>query len=303
MRQLARRVLACGLPLALAATWAVDAGAAGDDRWEVAIDWVTSVVHVPITTVAPAATPGGASTRKVEDARVVVRNFAASASYRFARHWTVGLMVPWTSSTITVGDTTTRSTTSFGNAELTLWFDHAPFAYTTLAYGLGFSGASAQGDTTEPETQKSSDKEATNRAVTASGGRLENARYSPGHYAVILTIALAYHRRGWQLEPYLRIEDLRDTSAEAEQRDLFNNELGVRIAHAFGRFDLGVRAFVDWVPARSTTTDRKASATVEPEVRAHFGPLTVLAGVIVPVTRPETGPRIVAFELALILRF
>ncbi len=112
----------------------------------------------------------------------------------------------------------------------------------------------------------------------------------------------AYHRFGWQLEPYLRIEDLRDTAAAPRHRDLLNNELGTRIARAFGKFDLGLRAVLDWVPA-GTVADRKASAAIEPEVRGHFGPLTVLVGLLVPLTRPESGPRIVAFELALILGF
>src|SRR6185503_14208725 len=117
-------------------------------------------------------------------------------------------------------------------------FDHAPFANASFVYGLGVSGASAQGETVDPDTQASSDQEATNRAVTASGGRIASARYAPGHYAILATVAFAYHRLGWQLEPYLRIEDLRDTSAAPKHRDLINNELGVRLAKRIGKFDL-----------------------------------------------------------------
>ncbi len=112
--------------------------------FETSVDWLFSSVRVPIVTITTA--PDGTPLRTEDEAKVFVRNVTASASFHFLDHYRVGLSLPWTSSTIAVsgdgGDRRSRGATSFGNAELDAWFDHAPFPHTQLVYGLGFSGAS-----------------------------------------------------------------------------------------------------------------------------------------------------------------
>jgi hypothetical protein len=62
-----------------------------------------------------------------------------------------------------------------------------------------------------------------------------------------------------------------------------------------------LRYWVDWVPVGLSKGDRQIALAGAPEVRAHVGPLTVLLGLVVPIVGPQTSPRIVSGELALVL--
>jgi hypothetical protein len=278
---------------------AADEPAESDPNFEASLDSLTSVVHVPIVTVGTA--PDGSATRTTEDAKVFVRNVTAAVSYRFLEHLRVGLSVPWTSSTIKVGDRVSRGATSFGNTELDLGYEHTPFTDVQLAYGLGFSGVTAEGDDSGANDQASSDQDATNRAVSAAGGRAVNAKFEPHHYAVILGVGLQFHRSAWELEPYLRVTMLRDTTQAPLHRTTLQDELGARVARRIGKFAPGLRTFVDWVPVGLTDGDRNVALAVVPEGRGYFGPFTVVLGVVVPVIVPRGGPAIVAGELGLVL--
>lgn len=272
-----------------------------DGRFQASMDWVVSTVHVPIVTVTPGATPGAPSTRTEEDARVFVRNVTASVGYKLTPHLRAGLLLPWTASTITVGDRTSRGATSFGNLELDGSYEHAPFAHATLVYALGASGVSAQGSSDSSGDQASSDRDATNRAVTAAGGRLESARFSAGHYAFIVSATFAYRRHGWSFEHYIRTEDIRDQAAQSQQRDTLKNESGLRVARRFGKIEPGLRGWIDWIPIGPRLGDRQVAGAVAPEVRARFGPVTTTLALILPLVGPQTSPRIVSGQLTLAL--
>jgi hypothetical protein len=272
-----------------------------DGRFQASMDWIVSTVHVPIVAITPGATPSDPPTRTEEDARVFVRNVTASVGYKFTPHLRAGLLLPWTASTITVGDRTSRGATSFGNLELDGFYEHSPFPHATLVYAIGTSGVSAQGSSGSASDQAASDQDATNRAVTAAGGRLESARFSPGHYAFIASVAFSYRRHGWSLEHYLRTEDIRDQAAQSQQRDTLKNESGLRFARRFGRFEPGLRGWIDWIPIGPRLGDRQIASAVAPDVRARFGPVTTTLALILPLVGPQTSPRIVSGQLTLAL--
>jgi hypothetical protein len=274
---------------------------AADGRFQASLDWIVSSVHVPIVTVTPGATPSDPPTRTAEDARVFVRNVTASVGYKLTPHLRAGLLLPWTASTIAVGGRTSRGATSFGNLELDGSYEHAPFAHATLVYAIGTSGVSAQGSSGAASDQASSDQDATNRAVTTAGGRLQSARFSPGHYAFIVSATFSYRRYGWSFEHYLRTEDIRDQAAQSQQRDTLKNESGVRVARRFGRFEGGLRGWIDWVPIGPRLGERDVAGAVAPEVRARFGPVTTTLALILPLVVPQPSPRIVSGQLTLAL--
>ncbi len=272
-----------------------------DGRFQASLDWIVSTVHVPIVTVSPGATATDPPTRTEEDARVFVRNVTASASYKLSSHLRAGLLLPWTASTIAVGDRMSRGATSFGNLELDGFYEHSPFPHATLVYSLGLSGVSAQGTSGDPGTQATSDQDATNRAVTAAGGRLESARFSPGHYAFIASATFSYRRHGWSFEHYVRTEDIRDAAAQTQQRDTLKSESGLRIARRFWKLEGALRAWVDWIPIGLRLGNRDLASALAPELRLRAGAVTTTLAVIVPVVLPQPGPRIVSGQLTLTL--
>jgi len=259
-----------------------------EGKWQIDFDAIGATVHVPVTL----PTTSGPTTA---DAKLATQSLSLGASYGITDAFRVGVQLPWTHSTIEVAGLS-RSATSIGNAELDGWFEHAWSETISATYGLGIAGG-GQGKSTST-AQDDRDRAAANRAASNARGYSFDARYESGRSSAIPSIEVDFFRRGVQVEPYFRLQLLHDVTGEQPNPNVVTTELGARVAYRFwNTLDTGVRAF--WFAIPGGNVDHVGSSVVvEPELRARFGPVTPLLGVLVPVAGPFTNPRIVAGELA-----
>lgn len=259
-----------------------------EGKWQIDFDAIGATVHLPVT--IPTAT--GSTTA---DAKLTTQSLSLGASYGITEAIRVGVQLPWTHSTIAIGNVS-RSATSIGNAELDGWYEH-PWSETISAtYGLGLAGGGQGKSTSTDQTDR--DRAATNRAASNARGYTFDARYESGRSSAIPSIEVDFFQRGVQIEPYFRLQVLHDVTGDQPNPNVVTTELGARLAYRWwNKLDTGVRAW--WFAIPGGNIDHVSSSVVlEPELRARFGPVTPLLGVLVPLAGPFTNPRILAGELA-----
>ena len=264
-----------------------------DGKWQFELDGIGTSVHA--TVLVPQA--GGGV--QPADAKIIAQSASLGASYGITDHWRVGLQLPWSRATIQVAGLS-RSTTSFGNAELDGWFEHDWTKEISATYGLGVAGG-GQGKTTSND-KTDQDRALTNQAIANARGYAFDARYQSGRSSAIPSMEVDWFHRGFQVEPYLRVQILHDVTGDAPNKNVVTTELGTRFAvRWWNKLDTGFRTW--WFAIPGGNVDHvESSFVVEPELRARFGPVTPLVGVLVPIAGPYASPqRYVSGELGIAL--
>jgi hypothetical protein len=224
--------------------------------------------------------------------KVNSESFIISGGYEVAEGIGVGARIPLTAGSVPALGDDTHGTFAFGNIELEGEVEVELSETAELVLSLGVALPTAQGSE-EPELEDGElssayDQFVLNRIAAASRGFEDNALYEVDRLGIIPKVALHAREGRMLFQPYVKLENLIATNSELERGYIaelvFGSFLGVQASE---HFDLGARvwgsaAFLDEV---------EMVGVVEPQVRAHYAPVDVVLGGIIPFAGELTDPQ------------
>ncbi len=230
-------------------------------------------------------------------------------------HFELGARLPLTLGSLdpSTGEQS-RGTSALGNFEVEGQYEHEFNDHTYGTFGLGVALPTAQGtevpananqlnaDATGRIDQTSYDRYSLNQAAAASRGWEENELFAPNRLGIIPRIGVGTHLvSGLTLEGYVKLENLIDTSGNAEHGYVAELVPGARIAYrAAAHFEPGLRV---WANVALAGSDENAVAVAEPELRFPFHDFTPTLGVVLPFAGPLTDPYFVGVRAAVAAQF
>jgi hypothetical protein len=227
-----------------------------------------------------------------EPIKVNSESFVISGGYEVAERIGVGARIPLTAGSVPGVDGETHGVFAFGNIELEGEVELELSETAELVLSLGVALPTAQGSE-EPELEEGElssayDQFVLNRIAAASRGFEDNALFEVDRLGIIPQAALHAREGRMLFQPYVKLENLIATNSELERGYIaelvFGSFLGVEASE---HFDLGARvwgsaAFLDEV---------EMVGVVEPQVRAHYAPVDVVLGGIIPFAGELTDPQ------------
>ena len=268
----------------------------------VGIDWVGGTGKTNVANQTQPTTLGGGAVNSIENVQVTSQSFIAGASIEYNHKLEFGARLPLTYGQFNLPDGPARSTTAVGNLELEGVYAHHIDQHMELGFALGIALPTAQGtDVPDPSKvssiveganglidQNAYDRGALNRAASSSRGWETTALFETQRFGIIPKVELEYHRRKLAIEPYVKLENLLDTSGGAEHKYIGELVIGGRIAYRLARHvEPGVRI---WTNIPLTGTDDTAVAVVEPQIRFPFTNRPPTVGAILPFAGPLASP-------------
>ena len=173
----------------------------------------------------------------------------------------------------------------------------------TLVFSLGVAVPTAMGSE-EPEFEDGElssayDQFVLNRIAASSRGFEDNALFEVDRLGIIPKLQLKVRANQiLVLEPFVKLENLIATNSELEHgyiaEFVFGTFVGVQLSE---HFDLGFRA---WGSA-AFLDEIESVGVVEPQVRAHFVPVDIVAGGIIPFAGELTEPQFGGIRLGAVL--
>lgn len=236
-----------------------------------------------------------------------VQSFVLGGDFEATEHFGVGVRIPFTFGTVSAAGSAARSTTAFENVELeSEWSTHLG-TDLKLVLGLGVALPTAQGEDIPTVASASSveayDRFSLARAAELARGYEANALFEPGRLGVIPQVSLIYRGPRFSFEPYLKVENLFQTSS-ALDTPYVGELVGALRAGCFvvPHLEAAVRGWVN-VGFAGTGDDRVVAVTVEPDVVGSFGPVRAYGGVVVPLTGPPEDAGFFGVRLGLAVAF
>jgi hypothetical protein len=226
------------------------------------------------------------------DVGVHVESIVIAGSYEVARHVGIGARVPLTFGSVPVTDGSTEVSFALGNVELEGETEIELSETAALVFGLGVAVPTAQGSE-EPELEDgelSSDYQrfVLNRIAASARGFEDNALFEVDRLGIIPKLSLELRENRLLFQPFVKLENLIATQSELERSYLAELVFGMFFGYrASPHFDLGARvwgsvAFLDEV---------EQVGIVEPQVRAHFAPIDLVLGGVIPFAGALTEPQ------------
>ena len=248
----------------------------------------------------------------VGPSKMTTESFILAANYEVAKHFGIGVRLPFSFGTFEVDGGAARGTSALGNIELEAEYEHSLNKDLALVFALGVALPTAQGDEVPSEEEAKAlgigadlnayDRFALNKAVAGSRGYEDNALYEPKHLGIIPKIALDWHASPkLTVQPYVKLENLLATTKGQPSSYVGELVFGARAGYRVSEgFEPGLRI---WANAPLTGADFKTVAVVEPEIRMHYENLTPMIGVIIPFAGTLTDPMFVGVRLGLSGKF
>ena len=263
--------------------------------WEALVDFVGGAATTEKDVVTEGHVTGtGAPPNLRDSTRITTYSFLVGLERRFGERFTVGARIPLIGAGLKSrsGEADSRSTFLVGNLELEGAFVIAKGEHWELAATLELALPTSGGKEppTDAEIAAEPDKRfeyhaidrfAAAHAASAARGAYETALFSPGHLGVIPKIHLKVHSGGLTVTPMVKVENLADTTGDAEKS--YDGELvgGVRASYRVAKWlEPSANVWATWV---FTEKDGFDVLAVEPALRFPVGPITPQIGVILPL--------------------
>jgi hypothetical protein len=261
--------------------------------WETIVDFVGGAATTDVLTQGH-VTGTGAPPNIVDSTRVTSYSFLVGLERRLGERLTVGARIPLVAAELKSRTESADSRSQFlvGNLELEGAIVIAKGEHWelvgTLELALPTSGGkeppSAAEVAAEPDKQfdyHAIDRFAAAGAASATRGAYETALFSPGRLGVIPKLHLRVHSGGLTVTPMVKVENLADTTGDAEKS--YDGELvgGVRVGYRLTPWlEPAVNAWATWV---FTEKDGFDALAIEPALRFPLGAITPQLGVILPL--------------------
>ncbi|HET6335331.1 MAG TPA: hypothetical protein VFG30_19030 [Polyangiales bacterium] len=237
------------------------------------------------------------------DVGVHVESILIAGSYEVAEHVGVGLRVPLTLGSVPTTDGSSHGTFAFGNLELEGETEIELSETAALVLSLGVALPTAQGSE-EPELEDGElssdyDRFVLNRIAASARGFEDNALFEVDRLGIIPKVGFDLRENHVLFQPFVKLESLIATNSELERSFVAELVFGMFFGYEVSEhFDLGARlwgsaAFLDEV---------EQVGVVEPQVRAHFAPVDVLLGGIIPFAGELTEPQFGGIRLGVTAR-
>ena len=255
----------------------------------------------------------------VSQDRVMVHSFVFGAAYELKNGLSFDANLPYTAAMFRP-DSGSIGYSAIGNLELAI-------AHTMkknpLTVGLAFALPTAQGE--EPKKPEGGgeldpatingdtfNRNAVNRAAAASRGFESNALFETHRFGIIPFFTYkANLKSGLMIHPFLKVENLIDTSGRADHKYIGELVVGTRVAYGFGgeagegmkKLDVGLRLWINATYAGAEEGSKKVTLVAEPQLRGHFGALSPTLGLIVPIAGALNDPRYTGIRLGVVVGF
>jgi hypothetical protein len=252
----------------------------------------------------------------ISGAPLSVESLIFAGGFEPVRHLGFGARIPLTLGSFSPPNRESRGTTVLGNIEIEGEYEAELSEQVKLLLSLGLALPTAQGDEVPDSVdrvaldsagrvdQNSYDRGALNRAAAAARGYEDNALFEPKRFGIIPKIALHYAAPGGlRIEPYIKLENLIDTTGNADDKYLGEIVGALRVAYLVQKeIEPGIRVWGN-IPLNGPNTN--PVGVVEPELRLHFGVATPYIGVIIPFAGPiaQDPTQFVAIRAGLAFRF
>jgi hypothetical protein len=226
------------------------------------------------------------------DIGVHVESIVIAGGYEVAEHVGVGLRVPLSLGSVPTINVASHGTFAFGNVELEGETEIELSETAALILTLGIALPTAQGSE-EPELEDGElssdyDRFVLNRIAASARGFEDNALFEVDRLGIIPRVGFDLRENHVLFQPFVKLEALIATNRELERSFIAELVFGMFFGYEVSEhFDLGARvwgsaAFLDEV---------EQVGIVEPQVRAHFAPVDVLLGGIIPFAGELTEPQ------------
>jgi hypothetical protein len=298
-------------------------------KYEIGFDAVFGFGKVPAVNQTAPATFGTVPTQTLDNTTVSSDSYILGFGYWISPKLRVGARIPLVHGVLSPdGLKTSRGATTFGNIELAVGTEIELSTKLKLLPTLGLALPTSAGletpeaeeinkEPTAPRNREALDRFSILRAAGASRGNEENAMFAARRFGIVPELALEYRSKKLELEPFVKMDNLLSASSTLKKTYLGEVTVGLRATYELQEWlDVGARV---WLNVAFDKEDRDSSvlAILEPQVRFHFGPVTPLVGLLIPVapfksTDTNTGPvptnpvfdaRFIALRLAVGARF
>lgn len=284
-----------------------DEGEETTTKFEVGLDAVFGFGSVPAVNQTTPSTFGTVPNQTLDNTKVTVDSYILGFGYWVTPKLRIGARVPLVHGVLTPGGLkNTRGASTFGNVELAVGSEIELSKKLKLLPTLGFALPTSAGlETPEAEEINAEPTASRNhtaldrfsilRAAGSSRGNIDNAMFAPRRFGIVPELALEYRSKKLEVEPFVVMDNLISASSTLKKTYLGEINVGLRVTYELAKWlDVGARA---WVNVAFDKEDRDSSvlAILEPQVRMHFGPVTPMIGVLIPVapfssTDTNTGP-------------
>lgn len=267
--------------------------------WMVGLEVVTGFGKVEALNLKPPTSLATVGYEKKSTSALVVTPIA-SLSFPVSKHIRLGARFPFVIGQFSPDDDKSRGAANWGNVELEAEYEREISKALGFEFGLGLALPTARGDEIpEQDTLDklgpnvntvSADKFAINHAAQFAHGGEENALFEPQHLGIVPKVAIPVHLGRLKLEPYVKVENLIATFADAPHPVTVELVAGGRVAYGVASWlDLGVRAWGNFTLTEHDGRDLNIGA-LEPEVRLHYKATRAVIGGIIPFAGEPSQP-------------
>ena len=279
-------------------------GEEGEEKEPKLAVWIDAVFgfgDVPALNTTPPTTLGTLPTHNLENTHVASDSYILGASYKLGESLELGARIPIVHANLgPEGLQQSRGTTTIGNLEIFAAYEKELNKKLKIIPELGIALPTAVGDelptgaevANEPEKQfdtNALDRFSALQAASASRGLEESALFESKRLGIIPKIELEYKMNRLTIAPYVKMENLIATSSSLEKGYLGEIVPGFLAAYGVTKWlDVGLRGWAS-IAFDKEDHDNNALIVVEPQLRAHFGPIHPVVGLLLPIF-PVTGP-------------
>ncbi|MEO8878598.1 MAG: hypothetical protein ABI461_23615 [Polyangiaceae bacterium] len=297
-----------------------------EPKLNLTIDGVFGFGDVPALNPSPPTTLGTLSTHSLENTHVASDSYILGFGYRIAKDLTIGARIPIVHASFgPEGLQNQRGATTIGNLEIWAAYEKKLTKKLAIIPELGIALPTAAGDElpegkdVSEDPTKSYDNNAADRfsalqAASASRGLEESALFESKRLGIIPKIELEYKTKKLTIAPYVKLENMIATSSSLEKGYLGEIVPGFLASYSVVKWlDVGLRGWAS-IAFDKENHDNNALIVVEPQLRAHIGPIHPVVGLLLPIFptaapgntynppqpyEPVFDPRFLALRLAL----
>ncbi len=265
------------------------------------IDGVFGFGDVPALNANPPVTLGTSPSHTLENTHVASDSYILGGSYLVAKNLTIGARIPIVHAAFGPENLETqRGATTIGNLEIWAAYEKKLSKQLAIIPELGIALPTAVGDElptgddvaanpTANYDNNAYDRFSALQAASASRGLEESALFEAARIGIIPKIELEYKMKKLTIAPYVKLENLISTQSDPEHRYLGEIVPGFLVSYKVIKFlDVGLRGWAS-IAFDKEDHDNNALIVVEPQLRAHFGPIHPVVGLLLPVF-PATAP-------------
>jgi hypothetical protein len=280
----------------------------------IGLDMVLGFGDVTIANQSLPGSNGVTPVSSINNSQVSTESFILSGGYELGKVG-LGLRLPFALGQLNPDGFQSRGGSAVGNLELSGEYGFNLNEQLKLIGELGVTLPTAQGSEVPDDVSKLATNSSTglidqnaydrfslNHAAASSRGFEDNALFEPQRFGLIPKIVLRYHtRQGLTIEPYVKLENLMDTSGHADQGYVGELVPALRAAYRVAKhLEPGLRV---WGNVPISGGGLKAVGVLEPELRIPFEHVTPMVGVIIPFAGPLTSPEFVGVQAAVAANF